>query len=121
MDVAPLTIADDYFWNAIIIHIRDFNGANILRRLNRPAWKLAANVVRIYKLPTRRRNELLIIFSRKRRQLQVWSKPAAICPLGSVRTRINYHTVSRRDFNRGIVVHLPGNNIVATSAWDLPQ
>src|SRR6266850_8592982 len=121
MDGTPLTIANNNLWNAVIIHIGDVNGADILGGGNRPAWKLAANVVRIDKLPTRSRNKLLIIFSRKRRELQVCSKPAAIRPLNSVRARINHHTVSRRDFYRWIVVHLPGNHIVATSACDLPE
>ena len=71
MDVAPLAIADDHLRNAVVIHIGDFNGADVLRRLNGPAWELPANVVRIDKLPIGRRDKLLVLFARKRREFQV--------------------------------------------------
>ena len=72
-------------------------------------------------LPILGNNELLVILTWERRQLQVDPKAAATRPLNSVRARINHLAVGRCDFDCRVVVHLPCHNIVAARAGYLPQ
>ena len=96
---APLTVANDHFWDAVIVHIGYRNGADVLRCADRPARKLPANIVGVNKLPILGNNELLVILTWERRQLQVDPKAAATRPLNSVRARINHLAVGRCDFD----------------------